>query len=105
MNPKPGEIYLIDLGFVGKVRPAVVVSRADEESPRAIALCVPLTTQNRESVYEVSLGKLKFLDKPSWANIQGIAATGHEKLLRRLGRTTAEQLNEIRAALRYALEL
>jgi len=38
MNPWPGEIYLVDLGFVDKVRPAVVVSRADPDSPRAIAL-------------------------------------------------------------------
>lgn len=105
MNPRPGEIHLIDLGFVGKVRPAVVVSREDDSNPRATAICVPLTTQNRNSVYEVFLGKLKFLDKPSWANVQGIAATGHEKLLRRLGRVTPEQMEQIRAALRYALEL
>ena len=105
MNPKPGEIYLIDLGFVGKVRPAVVVSREDADSPRATAICVPLTTQTRISSYEVPLGKLKFLDKPSWANVQGLAATGHEKLLRRLGQTTQQQLAQIRAALRFALEL
>ena len=105
MNPKPGEIYLIDLGYIGKVRPGVVVSREDAASPRATAICVPLTTQNRNSSYEVPVGKLKFLDKPSWANVQGIAATGHEKLIRRLGRTTSEQLIEIREALKYALEL
>jgi mRNA-degrading endonuclease toxin of MazEF toxin-antitoxin module len=28
MNPIPGELYLIDLGIVGKVRPAVIVSRS-----------------------------------------------------------------------------
>jgi len=67
MSPKPGEIYLVDLGMAGKVRPAVIVSREDPDSPRAIALCVPLTTQNRESAYEVALGKLRFLDKESWA--------------------------------------
>ena len=27
MNPLPGELYLVDLGMIGKVRPAVVVSR------------------------------------------------------------------------------
>lgn len=105
MNPKSGEIHLIDLGFVGKVRPAVVVSREDADSPRAIAICVPITTQPRNSRYEVELGKLKFLDKASWANVQGIASVGNEKLLRRLGKVPADQMNEIRAALRYALEL
>ena len=29
MSPITGEIYLIDLGMVGKVRPAVVISRND----------------------------------------------------------------------------
>jgi len=105
MSPRPGEIYLIDLGFVGKVRPAVVVSREDPDSARAIALCAPLTTQDRQSPYEVSLGKLKFLDKTSWVNVQGLSATGHEKLLRRLGAVTQSQLAEIRQALRCVLDL
>lgn len=105
MNPKPGEIYLIDLGMVGKVRPAVVVSREDANSPRATAICVPLTTQHRESPYECSLGKPKFLGKPSWANVQGLSAVGHEKLLRLLGRLTMDQLAGLRECLRYALEL
>ena len=65
MNPKPGEIYLVDLGMVAKVRPAVVVSRADPDSPRALSIFVPLTTENRGSAYEVSLGKPRFLNKDS----------------------------------------
>jgi len=105
MNPLPGEIYLVDLGMVGKVRPAVVVSRDDPNSPRALALCVPLTTQSRDSAYEVPLGKLKFLDKESWANVQGLMSLGHEKLIRRLGRLTVAQMEQMKAALRFALEL
>jgi mRNA interferase MazF len=79
MSPLPGELYLVDLGMVGKVRPAVVVSREDPESPRALAVCVPLTTENRGSAYEVALGKLRFLDKESWVNVQGLMSVGHEK--------------------------
>lgn len=65
MSPIPGEIYLIDLGMVGKVRPAVVISREDPDSPRALAICAPLTTESRGSVYEAPLGKLKFLKQES----------------------------------------
>lgn len=72
MNPRPGEIYLVDSGMVAKVRPAVVVSRADPDSPRARSILVPLTTETRGSNYEVSLGKPRFLNKDSWANVQGI---------------------------------
>lgn len=105
MNPIPGELYLIDLGMVGKVRPAVVISREDLDSPRAIAICAPLTTQNRGSAYEVALGKLKFLDKESWVNVHGLMAVGHEKLIRKLGRISPGQLDQVKAALRYALDL
>ena len=51
----------MDLGLAAKVRPAVVVSRYDLDSPRALALLVLLTTENRGSDYEVSLGKPRFL--------------------------------------------
>ena len=72
MNPKPGEIYLVDLGVVAKVRPAVVVSREDSDSPCALSIFVPLTTETRGSAYEVALGKPRFLNKDSWANVQGM---------------------------------
>ena len=105
MSPIPGELYLIDLGMVGKVRPAVVISRNDPDAPRALAICAPLTTENRESDYEVALGKLKILDRESWVNVQRLTSLGHEKLIRRLGRLTAPQLEQLKTALRFALDL
>jgi mRNA interferase MazF len=105
VNPKPGEVYLVDLGMAAKVRPAVVVSRHDPDSPRALAVLVPLTTEYRGSDYEVPLGKLRFLTKESWANTQGTMSIGHERLLRPLGNVTTAQLAQIKAALRYALDL
>ena len=103
MNPKPGEVYLVDLGIAGKVRPVVVVSREDPNSPRAIAVCVPFTTQCRNSPYEVALGK--WSQKETWANVQGIMAIGHEKLGRRLGSLSPEQMVAVRKALAFALGL
>ncbi len=96
---------MVDLGMVAKVRPMVVVSRHDPDPPRALALCVPFTTQNRGSAYEVSLGKLKYLREESWANVQGLVAVGTEKLERRIGQLTAEQLARVKSALRFALDL
>jgi len=46
-----------DLGLSAKTRPVVIVSRFDQDPPRALALYVPLTTQNRLSLYEVPLPK------------------------------------------------
>ena len=105
MNPLPGDLYLIDLGMVGKVRPAAIVSREDPDSPRALVICAPLTTQNRGSDYEVALGKLKFLDRESWVNVQGLTSISHERLIRRLGRLTAAQSGQVKDALRFALDL
>ena len=90
---------------VGKVHPAVVISREDPKSPRAISICVPLTTQLRQSPYEVAVGKLRFPDRPSWANVQALSAIANETFLRRLGTSTPKQLEEIQSALRFALEL
>lgn len=105
MKLLPGEIHLVDLGMVGKVRPAVVVSRHDPDAPRAIAICVPLTTRNRNSRYEVALGSLKFLNKDSWANVQGLTSIENPKFLRHLGNVSRVQLAEIKDAIRFALDL
>jgi mRNA-degrading endonuclease toxin of MazEF toxin-antitoxin module len=45
MNPRPGEVYWVDLGIKGKVRPLMVVSRQDDAAVRALSVCVPLTTE------------------------------------------------------------
>ena len=42
MIPKVGEVYMPDLGYEGKVRPIVIMSREDANAPRALALLVPL---------------------------------------------------------------
>src|SRR5688500_11542365 len=53
IQPKPGEVYWVELGMAAKQRPLMVVSREDASAPRALAVCVPLTTQARGSRYEV----------------------------------------------------
>src|SRR5262249_1479704 len=55
MNPEPGEVWLADLGLAAKRRPVIIVSRSDSDPPRALAIYVPLTTQNRNSDYEIAL--------------------------------------------------
>lgn len=74
MNPQPGEVWLADLGLAAKTRLVVVVSRFDPTPPRTLILYVPLTTQNRQSAYEVVLPRLSFLNQDSVANVQGLAS-------------------------------
>src|ERR1035438_10087354 len=74
MSPQPGEIWLADLGLAAKTRPVVIVSRQDPDPPRSLVLYVPLTTQQRNSPYEVPLPRLPFLDRESVANVQGLGS-------------------------------
>src|SRR5947209_1078719 len=53
MSPQPGEIWKADLGLAAKTRPIIIVSRQDPDPPRSLVLYVPLTTQRRDSPYEV----------------------------------------------------
>ena len=105
MTPKPGEVYMVDMGAEGKVRPVVIVSRSDPGAPRALCVVVPLTTQNRGSRYEVPMPKVSWLKHHSFANVQALAAYGHHELIEKRGRFEASALTAIKDAIRWALEL
>ncbi len=104
MNPRPGEIWLADLGLVAKTRPVVVVSRYDANPPRNLITYVPLTSQYRHSPYEVVLPKLRFLDQDSIANVQGIGSIPIVRLERRLGKLPDNVMMEIKNAILFALD-
>ena len=105
MSPRPGEVWLADLGLAAKTRPVVIVSRHDPDAPRALTIYVPLTTQNRGSRYEVALPKLTFLRELSVANVQGIASLPVTRLERKLGDVPPEVLAQIRKALAFTTEM
>jgi len=105
MTTKPGEVYRVDLGIAGKVRPMVVVSREDFDPPRALTLCAPVTTAYRGSQYEVDIGKQRFLRMNSYVNVQGLQAIQHHELSDRIGTLNAKSMTKIRAALKYAFDL
>ncbi len=105
MSPRPGEVWLADLGLAAKTRPVVILSRHDPDAPRALTIYVPLTTQNRGSRYEVALPKLTFLRELSVANVQGIASLPVTRLERKLGEVPPDVLAQIRKALAFATEM
>lgn len=105
MNPRPGEIWLADLGLSAKTRPVVIVSRQDPDPPRALVLYVPLTTQRRNSPYEVPLPRLPFLDRESVANVQGLGSLPTVRLERKIGRLPTGVMEQLKHALAFALDL
>jgi mRNA interferase MazF len=105
MNPQPGEIWLADLGLAAKVRPIVIVSRQDPDPPRSLVLYVPLTTQRRDSPYEVPLPRLPFLDRESVANVQGLGSLPTVRLERKIGKLPNNVMERLKDALAFALDL
>jgi mRNA interferase MazF len=88
IQPKPGEVYWVDLGMAGKVRPLMVVSREDPDSSRALAVCVPLTTEIR-----------------GVANVHGITAIEYRRLGRKSGCFQSAVVASARKAIAWMLEL
>ncbi|MFZ4681664.1 MAG: type II toxin-antitoxin system PemK/MazF family toxin [Terrimicrobiaceae bacterium] len=105
MTTEPGQVYLVDLGMAAKTRPMLVVSRRDDDAPRALSVCAPITTSTRDSKYEVSIGKPKFLHENSFVNVQGLQAIQHHELKRMIGRLPEDKMAEVRDALFWMLEI
>jgi mRNA-degrading endonuclease toxin of MazEF toxin-antitoxin module len=107
IQPKPGEVWWVDLGMKGKFRPLMVVSREDSEAERALSICVPCTTVIRGGNYEVPLPRVKWLPGPDEgvANVLGLESVEHHRFERRAGRYDAAVLDAIRERIAWVLEL
>jgi mRNA interferase MazF len=81
--PRRGEVWLIDFGFAGKTRPALVVSVAFGDQDRALITVVPHTTSLRGSPFEITV-PVPFL-KPGAFLVQGVTTFPTVKALHRLG--------------------
>ncbi len=92
-SPDRGEVWLVDLGYVAKVRPCLVVSIPALNQDRALATLVPHTTSPRGSRFEVDV-KARFL-KPGVFDVQNLITIPHTKLLRKLGQLNSEQLKQV----------
>jgi mRNA interferase MazF len=94
--PRRGEVWLVDLGMVAKVRPAVVLSEPVEDTDRALVTLVPHTTSVRGSRFETAV-PVAFLRAGAF-DAQSLVTVPHVRLVRLLGRLNAEQLKGIEQA-------
>jgi len=101
--PKQGEVWLVDLGYVAKTRPCLVISIPAQDQDRALATLVPHTTSPRGSRFEVDI-KVKFL-RSGVFDIQSIVTIPHAKLIRKLGMLSTEQLSDVKKVVRLWLSL
>ena len=104
-NPKPGEVYWVDLGVVAKHRPLMVVSREDPQAERALAVCVPLIASDRGGNYEVPVPRVRWMPgaDEGVANVQGITSLEHHRLERRVARFDPAVIQSVRKAISWML--
>lgn len=104
-DPQHGEIWIVDFGMTAKQRPVLVLAYPQPEDARALAIVAPLTGEIRGFRGEVSIGKPRWLSKPSAVNIQGLTGIDYHALKRKLGTLPTAQLEEVKNALRDLLGL
>jgi mRNA interferase MazF len=91
-----GEVWLVDLGYAAKTRPALVVSVPFLDTERALVTLVPHTTSPRGTRFEVASHE-RFL-KAGVFDAQNLLAVPEAKLLRRLGRLSAQRFDGVMKA-------
>jgi len=102
-KPKRGEVWLVDMGYAAKVRPALVLSVPLLDDERVLTTVVPHTTSVRGTRFEVAtnVGWLK----SGAFDAQGIGTYPTVKLLKKLGDLPSDQLARVEGCVRLLLEL
>lgn len=98
-----GEIWLADLGYAGKVRPALILSVEPGDEDRALVTYVIRTTSVRGTAYEVPHTARGM--KPGAFDAQGLGTTDFSRFIRRLGRVDAVTLAAVEDRVRAWLGL
>jgi len=103
LKAQRGEIWLIDLGMVQKIRPVLILSTPYQDNERALVSFVIRTTSLRGTEYEVAHAAPRF--DPGAFDAQSIATVPDVQLMRRLTVCDAETLNRVEHALKSWLGL
>ena len=101
--PVRREVWLVDLGLVGKVRPALVVSIAPTEQDRALVTICPHTTSVRGTQCEVDL-PLAWLAQGAF-DVQNLMSIPLVKFIRKLGQLNATEMQLVEAAVKNWLDV
>ena len=104
-NFSRGDVVVVDLGMMAKVRPCVVVSVSQSDHQRNMSVVVPMTTEIRGGECEIPFSKPAWLRQESVVNVLGIAGVDNAKIERRIAAFPADKLLEIEAVLKRLLGL
>lgn len=99
----PGEIWMVDLGYTAKVRPALLLSDFPTPDELALMVVVPHTTAIRGNRWEFAVS-LPFL-RPGVFHLQQIQPVSLARLERKLGLMPPALLTELRRTIIRLLHL
>jgi mRNA interferase MazF len=103
-SPSNGDIVLVDLGMIAKVRPCLVLcSRPDRG--RTVSIIAPLTQEIRGGESEIAFAKPPWLAQVCVVNLSGIGSVERHRIQRRLGPFSAEKLKEAKSVLAKMFDL
>lgn len=94
---RAGEVWVIDLGMVAKVRPCLLLTDYPADDELALVTVLPHTTALRGNRWELSIPK-PFL-KPGAFHFQQVQSVSIARLDRRLGVLAPEEWSKIRERL------
>ena len=93
-----GEVWIVDLGMVAKVRPCLVLSVPAGLNDRALVTVVAHTTSVRGTNFEVTTTS-RFLAQGAF-DAQNMLTVPHAKLIRKLGILSPDVLAKVEDAVR-----
>jgi mRNA interferase MazF len=102
-DPLRGEVWMVDLGLVGKVRPALVLSVPLDPDDRVLLAIIPHTTSVQGTRFEVR-SQTRFL-KPGVFDCQQVMPLPRARFIRKLGSLAPDNLAEVEDAVRRWLDL
>jgi mRNA interferase MazF len=100
-----GDVVIVDLGMMAKVRPCVVVSIGQPDRQRNMSVIVPMTTEIRGGECEIPFPKPTWLRQESVVNVLGIAGVDNAKIERRISAFPADKMLEMESVLKRLLGL
>jgi mRNA interferase MazF len=98
-----GDVWIVDLGMAGKIRPCLVLSVPAGLQDRALVTLVAHTTSIRRSNFEVEV-RAKFLATGVF-DAQNMLTVPEAKLIRKLGSLRPDQLTLVEQGVRRWLGL
>lgn len=88
-----GEVWQVDLGLAGKVRPCLLLTGYPNDDELALVTIIPHTTALRGNRWEVSIAK-PFLKSGAF-HLQQIQSVPTVRLMRKLGTLSGEDMKLI----------